>query len=168
MDKYQEALLRWLNPMSVPPKLGQDVFGPRPEDLEPFVDSEKTRAGENSYEYAQALMDLGNACMVQCDYNLALESCERALSIYRSHGEETYLTAWAYDMTASIKQACHDYPGAVAALTRAVEIWNHLAEQTTGEVVLPDRILHHMTRRREDLERMRRVLEFESRKPPDL
>ena len=146
-------------PAPNPPKLilREDVFGPRPEDLAPFLEAAKVRFGEDSLEYAQELLEMGDADMVQCRRTEGLDCYARALAIYQAAGEAQG-TVYALDALADVKQCLQDYSGAEADLARAIALWE----------TLPDRSERHLTRRREDLEGLRRVLEFMSRPGPTL
>lgn len=165
MMTAEEALAELLLPT---PSLGKvmlhrDVFGPRPADLLPFVENAKSRFGEDSFEYAQELLGMGDAQMVQCDNAGALASYESALAIYQKAGEDTLLTAWAYHRLGIVRQLLGDLAGAVADWSHALEKWDRL-----GDVALPEQMARQIALCRERWETGTRVLEFESRKPPEL
>lgn len=146
-------------PTPNPPKLvlREGIFGPRPEDLAASLEAAKEQHGADSLEYAQELMEMGDAYLVQTQQAEALDCYACALAIYQAAGEAQG-TAYALDALADVKNSLQDYSGAEADLARAIALWEPL----------PDHSEPHLTRRREDLESIRRVLEYLSRPGPTL
>lgn len=165
-----DAWERLWRPAPVPARLdgGRDVFGPRPEDLTPLVEDARARYGPGSFEYAHELLGLGDALMVQCRRAEASAAYAEALSIYRAAGEDGWLTAWAWAKLATAKQSFQDLPGAEAALSEAVALWDRLEASAFPAVPDPEKIRRIITRYREDLESLRRVIAFQNRRPPAL
>ncbi len=141
-----------------------DVFGPRPSELEQKAEEVKSRHGENSFEYASALVRLGDAHMVQGTLsNPQAQGCyEQALKILSAEGESTAETAFVFDKLANVRQSSGDTAGAASDLAKAIEIWK-LLDANSRHVTD-----HHVERRVEDLERLQRVVAFNNRRPPDL
>lgn len=143
---------------------GGDVFGPRPNELEQKAAQVKSQHGENSFEYASALVRVGDAHMVQGSLaNPQAQDCyEQALKIVSAEGESTAETAYILDKLANVKQSSGDTAGAATELAKAIEIWKALDADSR---FITD---HHLERRMEDLTRLERVVAFNNRRPPDL
>ena len=154
------------NEASVPqqPVAGGDIFGPRPNELLQKAQEVKARHGETSFEYASALVRLGDAHMVQGKLaNPQAQECyEQALKILSAEGESTAETAFVFDKLANVRQSSGDTAGAATDLAKAIEIWKTLDANSR---FVTD---HHVERRVEDLTRLQRVVEFNNRRPPDL
>lgn len=142
---------------------GGDVFGPRPSEVEQTAEAVKSQHGE-SFEYAHALVRLGDAHMVQGTLsNPKAQVCyEQALKIVSTEGESTAETAFVLDKLANVKQSSGDTAGAATDLAKAIEIWKAL--DTDARFVTD----HHIERRVEELTRLERVVAFNNRRPPEL
>ncbi|MBS1955087.1 MAG: tetratricopeptide repeat protein [Cyanobacteria bacterium SZAS-4] len=150
--------------MPQPATPGSDIFGPRPKELEQKAEEVKSRHGENSFEYASALVRWGDAHMIQGKLSnpQALGCYEQAMKIVSAAGESTAETAFVFDKLANVKQSSGDTAAAAIDLAKAIEIWKVLDANSR---FVTD---HHMERRIEDLTRMERVVAFNSRRPPEL
>ncbi len=141
-----------------------DVFGPRPNELEQRCEQVKSEFGADSFEYASALVQLGDAHMVQGKLAnpKAQQSYEHALKIVSTENGSSAEVAYVFDKLANVKQSSGDTAGAATDLAKAIEIWNNL---DANSKFVTD---HHIKRRAEDLEGLQRVVAFQNRRPPDL
>ncbi|CAN5269083.1 hypothetical protein BH10CYA1_BH10CYA1_36570 [soil metagenome] len=153
------------NDASMPqPTGGGDAFGPRPNELEQKAEVVKSQHGEGSFEYASALVRLGDAHMTQGSLaNPRAQACyEHALRIVGADGASNAEAAYVFDKLANVRQSSGDTAGAATDLEKAIEIWKAL---DAGSRFVTD---NHIERRAEDLVRLQRVVAFQNRRPPDL
>ncbi|MBA3962489.1 MAG: tetratricopeptide repeat protein [Chthoniobacterales bacterium] len=141
-------------------------FEPTPAQLREKLTATRARCGEDSVEYAFVLVELGDAHMVQGRLSnpAAQASYETALKIFQTEGQETPEVAWLYDKLANVKQSSGDTFGAEADLKKALALWQDRPPDKLRWALRDD----HLTRREEDLERLRKVNAFKNRKPPEL
>lgn len=139
------------------------AFGPKPEDLAKVADKAKTECGEDSFEYASALVKLGDAHMIQGRLSnpLAQQCYEQALTIVQGKKPDSAELAFVLDKLANVKQSSGDTTGAVNDLKEVLELWKTLSPDATFVSV------DYITRRGEDLDRMERVLAFRNIRPPE-
>ncbi len=118
-------------------------------------------------EYAAVLMALGDAHLRQGrPSNPRAQECyEAALQICRARGEETPETAWIYDQLANVKASSGDSQGAQGDLERALNFWKDRAPMNAMVSTVPE---DHVSRRAEDLQRLRKLNAFLRRNPPEL
>ncbi len=158
-----------MNPEPLPtaPVRDDGWFDPTPEKVIAELAAVRASCGEQSMEYATLLVRLGDAHMRQGRLSnpRAQECYEAALQICRIQGEETPETAWIYDQLANVKASSGDTLSAQGDLEKALSIWKDRAPTNAiASSVRED----HVARRAEDLERLRRVNEFQNRQPPPI
>ena len=143
----------------------KDIFGPRPEVLEQSLPEIKSRFGENSKEHASALVQIGDAHMVQglLSNPKAQVNYEQALQIFKAQNDSSPQTAWVLDKLASVKQSSGDTAGAAADLAKALEIWKSNGPDNSNYANE-----NHILRRTEDLTNLQKLLAYENRPRPQL
>ncbi|MFN8554931.1 MAG: tetratricopeptide repeat protein [Candidatus Obscuribacterales bacterium] len=141
-----------------------EAFGPKPESLAEIAEKAKLDHGENSFEYASALVKLGDAHMVQGRLaNPRAQECyEMALQIVQKTDNSLAETAFVLDKLATVKHSSGDTAGAATDLKSAMELWQLLEAEAR---FVTDT---YISRRAEDLERMEKVVAFENIRPPEL
>lgn len=139
------------------------AFGPKPEALAKVADETKAEYGEDSFEYASAVVKVGDAHMVQGRLSnpLAQRCYEQALSIVQGKNPDSAELAFVLDKLANVKQSSGDTTGAVNDLKKALELWKTISPDATFVSV------DYITRRSEDLDRMERVIAFRNIRPPE-
>jgi hypothetical protein len=142
-------------------------FDPTPEKLIARLPWIKTNVGEASIEYAALLVQIGDAHMRQSRLSnpQAQDSYEAALKILQVEGDETAETAWIHDKLASVKKSSGDSFGAQADLEKALRFWS---ENPPANRLKRDINANHVARREEDLQGLRRLNAFLTRKPPGI
>jgi len=152
------------SPSKSQPGGSSDFFGPPPKEMEQRAEEVKSQSGEDSLEYASALVKVGDAHMVQGNLaNPQAQKCyEQAMKIVSGKGETTAETAYVFDKLAIVKQSSGDTASAVVDLLKAIEIWKQF--DANSRFVTDE----YVGRRVEDLTRMQRVEALRNRRPPDL
>lgn len=149
---------------AVPPNpRSYQAFGPKPEQVAETAEKAKLEHGENSFEYASALVKLGDAHMVQGRLsNPQAQQCyETALQIVLKIENSEAETAYVLDKVATVKNSSGDTAGAAKDLKSALEIWRLLDGE--ARFVKDD----YVTKRAEDLERMEKIVAFRNIRPPE-